>query len=245
MTVLLAAILGVALGPTLYHLAVRSAQHASFLPLPSACPNCGTARSLRRWFRGACPQCGDPRSRGELLVVVLGGVVFAGAVWVADDPLLIPAFVVFGAVTLILGVADVRAKLIPNRILYPGGAAALALLAVGALAIGDVAAVLRMAAGGAAYFGVLFIVAVIARGGFGFGDVKLAALLGAFTAFESVRIFLIGIFFTGMLGGIPALVLLATRRARPKDELPYGPAMIGGAWAALVIGDAFLRWYTG
>jgi leader peptidase (prepilin peptidase) / N-methyltransferase len=48
-----------------------------------------------------------------------------------------------------------------------------------------------------------------------------------------------------VIGGIPALVMLVSRRARFTDEIPYGPPMLAGAWVALVFGEAFGRMITG
>jgi leader peptidase (prepilin peptidase)/N-methyltransferase len=56
---------------------------------------------------------------------------------------------------------------------------------------------------------------------------------------------LLAVFFTGVIGGVPAIVLIVTRRARGSDEMPYGPPMLAGAWVALVFGEAFGRWLTG
>ena len=72
---------------------------------------------------------------------------------------------------------------------------------------------------------------------------KLAFLLGFFTMFDSLRIFLLGVFFTGFIGGLPAIVLLMMRRVGPKYAIPYGPAMVLGAWAAIAFGEPFLGWY--
>lgn len=90
------------------------------------------------------------------------------------------------------------------------------------------------------YFAVLLLVAIVTRGGFGMGDVKLAVLLGLFMGFWGWPVLAAGLFYTGLIGGIPALVLIATRRAGRGDELPYGPAMILGSWAALVFGGGLL-----
>jgi leader peptidase (prepilin peptidase)/N-methyltransferase len=65
------------------------------------------------------------------------------------------------------------------------------------------------------------------------------------TAFQSQRTALLAVFFTGVIGGVPAIVLLLSRRARGGDEMPYGPPMLAGAWVALVFGEAFGRMITG
>jgi leader peptidase (prepilin peptidase)/N-methyltransferase len=180
-----------------------------------------------------------------MAVAVAGGLVLAGTTAIVGLDWTLPAHLLFALVTLVLVVTDLDHKLIPNRILYPGSVAAVALLALGAAAESRLEDLLVGLVTGAAWFLVLLLVAIVARGGFGLGDVKLAFLLGVFTGFAGVRVFLLSVFLTGLYGGIPAIVILVTRRGGTRDDMPYGPAMVLGAWTALAVGDAILRWYTG
>ena len=234
------ALMGFLIGPVLHHLAVRfGARSAIDLPV---CRECAARRRWLGW-RTAC----DHRAIGrrETATAIAAAAGCAGAGMVATSGWLTPAYLVFVAVTIVLVITDLDHKLIPNRVLYPGGALAVLLLGAGALASGRSGDLARAGLGGLAFFGLFFAVALAARGGFGFGDVKLAALLGVFAAFDSWRTLLITIFFTGVIGGVPALVLLAIRRARPRDEIPYGPAMVAGAWLALAFWEPFTSWYLG
>ncbi len=72
---------------------------------------------------------------------------------------------------------------------------------------------------------------------------KLAALLGPFAAYIEFDVFLLAVFFTGVYGALPALALILFRRARWRDELPYGPAMILGAWTAMLGGAPLVGWF--
>ncbi len=230
---------GALLGPSFHGWAVSAGEH---LPLGGFSPRCRVCGKSRGWPGLSCRRC-KARGRRELFFPLVSAVVLAATSAVIGPLSVLPAFLLFAAVTLVLVVTDLDHRLIPNRVLYPGGAAAAVLLAVGALFDGSGSALPRALGGGAVYFAVFLLVAVAARGGFGFGDVKLAALLGLFTAYISPSTFLLSVFFTGLIGGIPALVLLVTRRARPTDELPYGPAMVFGSWTALAFGEQFLLWY--
>jgi leader peptidase (prepilin peptidase)/N-methyltransferase len=150
------------------------------------------------------------------------------------------AHLVMVAVTAILMVTDLDHFRIPNRILYPGTLAAFLTLVLGAAVEGDGASLLRGTTGGAIYFGLLLAVFVAARGdGFGFGDVKLAALLGLFTAYHSFRLLAWGLIITAVLGAIPAFVLLAMGRGR-KAAIPYGPPLILGTWAAIIFSGSLI-----
>jgi leader peptidase (prepilin peptidase)/N-methyltransferase len=237
------ALIGFLSGPALHHLAVRAGAREPFGRGLPACESCGTVRPVSRWFARPCLTCGaGPRSR-EWIVATLAAAAGAGAVLVADTGWTLPGYVVFAGVTVVLVVTDIDHKLIPNRILYPGTLAAGVLLAAGSAIDGELGSLWRGLGAGAAYFAVLYLVAVVARGGFGFGDVKLAFLLGLFTGFASFRVFLLAVFFTGVFGGVPAIVLLLSGRRGARSEMPYGPAMIAGAWVALLWGESFASLY--
>ena len=165
---------------------------------------------------------------------VLVGLAAAGMAWrIGLRPLLIPHLAMV-AVTAILIVTDLDHFRIPNRILYPGTAICFALLVLGVAVDPGRGSLLRAIAGAAIYFGLLFLVFAAAKGeGFGFGDVKLAALLGLFAAFDNYRVLAWALVITAVLGAIPAVILLAMGQGR-KASIPYGPPLIIGTWAAII-----------
>jgi leader peptidase (prepilin peptidase) / N-methyltransferase len=177
---------------------------------------------------------------------VAGAVLFPLAVNAADDAWLVPAFLGFAGLSIALGITDLRARLIPDRINLPGSVSCAGLLVVGAFASGTESALGRAALGAvlaAAFFLLLF---VIGRGrSFGFGDVKLAPVLGLFTAFISWGAFGVGIFAGIAVGGLAAAVLLVSRLKAAQDHFAFGPALIVGAWVGLTLGDRISDWYLG
>jgi leader peptidase (prepilin peptidase)/N-methyltransferase len=155
------------------------------------------------------------------------------------------AYLLFAGTTMVLVLTDLDHKRIPNRILYPGIVMGVLLLTVGAVTDGTISQVPRGLAGAGIYFGLLLVIALVARGGFGMGDVKLAVLLGLFLAFRSWDTLWSGIFLAFLIGGVVSLLLLISRRKGRKDAIPFGPALVGGAWVALAWGDALVAWYLG
>lgn len=235
----IASVLGLLLGPTLHGVAVDAGVRRALSIWPP-CDHCGDRR--RRPF-SRLHSCGGTRRSRELRWSVVTAFAFAGGSWIAGLSWTLPAHLLFAALSVVLTITDLDHKLIPNAVLYPGGTIALVLLAGGAVADGEAERLPRSLAAGALYFSVLFGVALIARGGFGFGDVKLAALLGPFVAYIEFDVFLLAVFFTGVYGALPALGLILFRRARWRDELPYGPAMILGAWTAMLGGAPLVGWF--
>ena len=234
-----AVLLGLVLGPVLHNIAIATSTRTVIGTPFGSCRECDVTRP---WPYVACPNGhrGTPRERWWSLVYA---AVFFGTVLVAGVTSEVTAYLVFAGVTLTLVITDVDEKLIPNKVLYPGGAAAVILLVIEAAVSDRTDRLLPSLGAGAGYYLVFLGVHLLNRDGFGMGDVKLAFLLGFFTMFDSLRIFLLGVFFTGFIGGLPAIALLLTRRVGPKYALPYGPAMVLGAWAAITFGEPFLGWY--
>jgi leader peptidase (prepilin peptidase)/N-methyltransferase len=219
----------------------------------SACSSCGSrirARDnvpLLSWLLlgGRCRDCDAAISVRYPLVEAFTALAFAGLALLIGAQAVLPAYWCFAAVAVILTLTDLDHKRLPNRILIPGTAVGAVLLAVGAIVDGEVWSLARASAGGAAFFGLLFVVAVVARGGLGFGDVKLAFLIGGFLAYRSWRTLFVGVFAGFAVGGVVSVVLLILRKAGRKDAVPFGPSMVAGAAIALAWGEPIARWYLG
>lgn len=147
----------------------------------------------------------------------------------------LPAWVWFVAVGLLLAVIDLRERLLPNRILLPATAVTAGLLTVAAALDGAWPDLLRALLAGAASFAVLLVMALLAPTGLGMGDVKLAALLGLVLGWFGWSLVLPGFLLGFVLQAVVGLVLLAVRRAGRGTELPFGPALLTGSLAAVLL----------
>jgi leader peptidase (prepilin peptidase)/N-methyltransferase len=256
MTALLAGVAGVfglVFGSFLNVVAYRVPLGRSVVNPPSACPACGAPVRPRdnipviSWFvlRGKCRDCAAPISSRYPIVEALTGALFAATVFAVDIGWVLPAYLWFTAVTLALILTDLDHKRIPNRILYPGTVVGVLLLGIGAAFDSQLSQFGRAGLGGLFYFAGLFLLALIARGGFGFGDVKLAFLLGLFMAFRGWEHLVVGIFLAFFIGGLISIALLVSRRRGRKDAIPFGPSLVLGAWIGIVYGLPIANWYLG
>ena len=175
------------------------------------------------------------------LVSVVTAALFAGTPAVVGVDWTLPAYLWFVAVTVTLFLTDIDTKLIPNRILYPGTVAGLILLVGGGFV--EDGPIFRAVIGGALYFILLLVIALIARGGFGFGDVKLAFLLGLFAAYQSWDTLIVAIFAAFLLGGVVSLILVLTKIRGRKDAIAFGPYLIIGAYVAIAWAGTIASWY--
>lgn len=92
--------------------------------------------------------------------------------------------------------------------------------------------------GAAGFF--LFIVLVSRGRWMGFGDVKLAFLIGLFLGFPNI---LIALFFAFLIGAIIGVGLILAKRKTLKSEVPFGPFLVTGTFIALFWSPVIIDWY--
>ncbi|WP_018221981.1 prepilin peptidase [Salinispora pacifica] len=200
----------------------------------SACPDCAGARSP--WWRAPrrCPDCRRPLTPGWAVTVpltaavtgIVGGGV--GATWV------LPAFLLLAALGVPLAAVDLRVLRLPDPLVgaVAGGGLALLLLA----AVADPAfPALGRALLAAALCGVGYLsLTLLPRSQLGFGDVKLGAALGLYLGWLGWPTVVTGVLLAPLVNLPLVGVLLVTGRAGRRTPIPYGPAMLGAAIAAVV-----------
>jgi leader peptidase (prepilin peptidase) / N-methyltransferase len=140
--------------------------------------------------------------------------------------LLLPTLIVGG----LLARADLRSGRLPDPLVFLL-ATALVLPALGRP--GTV--LLRALAASILVFSCYFVLALLPGDGIGFGDVKLGAVLAFGLGVRGWDAVLLGLALPPLIIGPTALALVATRRLGRHDSLPFGPALLGGAVAALLI----------
>lgn len=250
----LAGVLGLLIGSFLNVVIHRVPRGESIVSPPSACPKCGHQIRNRHnipvlgWLilRGRCADCGEPISARYPLVELGTGVLFAVAALrvttgsTAGGWALLAAYLFFAAVSVALAGIDVDVRRLPDVIVLPSYPVLGVLLALDLNGL----ALARAAIGGAALFAFYFAIAFAAPAAMGFGDVKLAGLIGAMTAYLSWGTLLAGAFGGFLFGALAGVMLMAAKRAGRKSALPFGPFMLLGAWAAILgaghLGDAYL-----
>ncbi|MFO8143856.1 MAG: A24 family peptidase, partial [Dehalococcoidales bacterium] len=142
---------------------------------------------------------------------------------------------------IVLMFIDFEKGLILNRIVYPAMVAAL-LVSIFLPNLYIVPGIKYSGMGGGIGFGIALLVALLSRGGMGFGDVKMAALMGFVTGYPRIFFTLI---LAAIIGGIIAVALLASRKKKRKEGIPFGPALSAATIITLLWGSPILTWYLG
>lgn len=76
----------------------------------------------------------------------------------------------------------------------------------------------------------------------GWGDVKLAALIGLATGFPLV---LVALVIGAITGGLVAVALLIAKKRGRKETIPFGPFLSLATLVTLLWGSSILDWYLG
>lgn len=94
--------------------------------------------------------------------------------------------------------------------------------------------------GAAVTGGVFFLIFGFCQGGMGFGDVKLAAVLGSWLGWQQG---LLALLLSLCLGSIVGATLMLFYKKDCRYELPFGPYMCLSGMIMLAKGQAILSWY--
>ena len=244
-------VLGMAVGDVLAGVVWRlsAGQPGQWLILP--CPSCAATRRPREFagalarylLRTRCRHCRARIGEGEMLLPLATVVVFvllASRIGARPD---LPAFLYLGAIGVALTAIDLACQRLPDVLTLPSYPVGIGLLALGLLGRDSSADLLRAVLGMAAFFGLYFLIALISPGGLGFGDVKLAGVVGLYLAWLSWGTWAVGLFAGFVLGGLTAVGLLLIGRAGRSTALPFGPFMLLGALVAILGGEPIARSY--
>ena len=87
---------------------------------------------------------------------------------------------------------------------------------------------------------IILVIYWASRGGMGFGDVKLAFVLGVWLGFEQSLLCLLLAF---ILGGVVGVLLLLTGLKTRKDAIPFGPYLCVSGWVSFLCGKELIAWY--
>jgi leader peptidase (prepilin peptidase)/N-methyltransferase len=154
-------------------------------------------------------------------------------------------FLFLAAVLVVVSLIDLEHYRIPDKIVFPALAVSAGLIAFVSLLEGFDPVFLRNAViGSVAYFVLLLVPHLIYPKGMGFGDVKLALLMGLYLGwiyadpFRSVALIMWALVL-GSLLGVLAGVGFAIIRGR-RAEFPFGPALALGCLLAITFSDALV-----
>ncbi len=254
---------GLAMGSFLNVVICRLATGEGMAKKRSHCPHCGHFLCWYDmipvlsffWLRGRCRYCQKRISWQYPLVEIATGLIFflvfnfQFSISNQTQLFQFPNFSISNLTAvcymlyvtcslLIVFVYDLKNYIIPDKVLFPAVAITFfwqifSSLKIGhwSLASSHLTNYLLSAFGAAAFFALLIL---ITRGrGMGWGDVKLAFLMGLILGWPTIFVALFLSFFSGSLVG---LALIVAGRKKFDSQIPFGPFLAGATILTLFYG---------
>lgn len=239
-----AILVGLVIGSFLNVVIVRLPEGRSVWRPRSACPRCDQTLA---WYDnvpvlsfvalgGRCRACRAPISwrypAVEAATAALFGLSYAVYGATADFVLAVALMSALVVITVI----DLARQIIPDVITLPGIVAGI-LANLATARVPWVDCLIGIALGGGAFLTII----LVSGGGMGGGDMKLAAMLGAFLGW---KVMLLSVFLAVLLGGAVAVLLLLSGRKRRKDPIPFGPFLAAASTVGFFWGERLVSWYV-
>ena len=151
-------------------------------------------------------------------------------------------YLIISCFLIVIFVYDLKHYIIPDKIIYPaiGITFLYQLFRIWDFGHWDLFRVSDLG------FGILpslfFLVIILFSQGqwMGFGDFKLAILMGLILGFPNILLALFLAFFTGAIIGVG---LVISGKKTLKSEVPFGPFLVAGTFIALFWGRVIVEWY--
>jgi leader peptidase (prepilin peptidase)/N-methyltransferase len=244
-------VLGLAVGSFLNIVIYRVPREESVIFPGSHCTSCNVPVKARHnvpvlgWLvrRGKCAMCEAPISIRYPLVEAGTAVLFAAIVLRFGLSVQLPAYLYLAAVGVTLAMIDFDVRRLPDSIVLPSYVVSVLLLMPAGAVSGEGWVAARALIGMGALWTMYFAIAMAYPTGVGFGDVKLAGLLGLYLGYLGWGALLIGGFGAFVIGGASGVALIAIGRATRATSIPFGPSMIAAAVLALFVAVPVTTWY--
>ncbi|QQG43263.1 MAG: prepilin peptidase [Candidatus Daviesbacteria bacterium] len=261
MLALLGFIVGAVLGSFIKTLTDRILRQDS-LGGRSRCPHCSHPLAALDlipllsfiFLQGRCRHCHKNIGLEYLLVEVVMGVLIAylfiqyvpqtmdlstaGGGWISSFQLLFKIFLI--SVLVALALADLKKMLIPDRIVLPAILISTVYLLILAGSIDIQLLIPNFLSAFVIWLFFMAIILVTGGKGMGGGDAKLGVLIGLSVGFP---LSLLSIMLSFFLGAGVALILVALRKRRFGQTLPFGPFMVSSTIISLFWGYSIIDWY--
>jgi leader peptidase (prepilin peptidase) / N-methyltransferase len=241
--------LGLAIGSFLNVLIYRIPRKIGFGMSRSFCPSC---KAKIKFYDnipvfsyiilgGKCRSCRSHISCRYPIVELLNGLGFA--YFFAHYGLTADAIIYAALISLLITIffIDLDFQIIPDLLSLSGMVLGLA-VSVRADGIGIVNSLIGLLVGGGAlYLIAMFGEWIFKKESMGGGDIKMAAMLGAFLGWQKVILIFFGAAGIALVTGI--MMMIYSSKFRSSRVIPFGPFLAVAAVGAIIYGDAVISFY--
>jgi leader peptidase (prepilin peptidase)/N-methyltransferase len=244
--------LGLVVGSFLNVVIYRVPRELSIVSPSSQCSSCNVPIKRRHnvpvlsWLalRGRCASCRTRVSPRYPLVELGTGLLFAALTMRFGLTLQLPAFLYLAAIGVALALIDFDVRRLPDSIVLPSYVVSVLLLMPAGAQHSDWWSAERGLIGLTVMLAIYFALALAYPNGLGFGDVKLAGLLGLYLGWLSWDALLISIFSTFLIAAVSGTAVPATKRINYDTAVLVGPSLIAATVLSLFIAAPLASWYA-
>ena len=190
-------------------------------------------------LKGKCRYCGKPIPLQYPIVELATGLFYLALYLFFGLQMITIIYMILCTLLIIISFIDLKERIIPDVLSLP-------FIAIGFLlsfflkTISPIDSLLGILAGG----GSLLIIAIAGtylfkKEAMGGGDIKLAAMIGAFLGWQLT---LLSLFLGFFLGSIIGVIVLIINKGK-SDIVPFGPFIALGAMISIFWGQAIIHWY--
>ena len=191
-------------------------------------------------LKGKCRNCGEPIPLQYPIVELATGLFYLALYLFYGLQLIALVYMMLCSVLIIISFIDLKVEIIPDTISLP-------FIVIGFVLsfflrnINPLDSMLGIITGG----GSLLLVAIFGsklfkKEAMGGGDIKLAAMIGAFFGW---KLTLLSLFLSFFLGSIIGIIVLAASKDKSNNIIPFGPFIALGAMISMFWGNAIIHWY--
>ena len=215
----------------------------------SMCPGCNSLISAYDnipvvsyiLLRGKCRNCGIPISLRYPLVETISGLT-ALAVFmrfgISAEGVI---YFLFVSALVVITYIDIDHRIIPDIISLPGIPIGFLLASLVLPSMNYKTSLAGILTGGGSLLAVAWIYNLITKKeGMGGGDIKLLAMIGAFTGWKGV---LFTIFVASAVGTLAGIAVMLKTQKGMKLAVPFGPFLSIGAILYIFFGSEIISWY--
>jgi leader peptidase (prepilin peptidase)/N-methyltransferase len=228
----------------------RIPRNESIIYPASHCPKCRSNISPKDnipllsyiLLKGRCRNCKSKISIQYPIVELLSGLIYLIIYLAYGLSVQTLIYIILSSALVIIAFIDLNEQIVPDVISLPG-------IVIGFIVsffvsyMSFVNSALGVVVGG----GIILIIGmagsvIFKKEAMGGGDVKLAAMIGAFLGWRYIIISLFLGFFLGALAGI---FLIMAKIKSKEDTVPFGPFIVLGSFITLLWGEKIISWYIG
>ena len=241
-------VLGAVIGSFMNVCIYRLPRSLSVVSPGSRCPNCQTPIRFYDnipiisyvFLKGRCRNCGTTISWRYPLVEGLNAFFYV-LVYLKSGFSFETLFgCVFISMLIVISFIDIDFRIIPDVLSFSGIVIGVA-SSLFVKSVTPFQSLLGILIGGGFLYGIAFFYEKIThKEGMGGGDIKLIAMIGAFTGWQGIPFVILSSSLVGAICGI--LFIVATKKDA-KFAIPFGPFLSLGAVLYLFLGPQLIHWY--